>query len=66
MDYREVKPISPKQAWEKLKKSGVDISLAETEEVLKFLRMLAHMAVEQHLKMAPTNDLGDSHTASAN
>lgn len=66
MDYREVKPITPKQAWEKLKNKGVDISLEETEEVLKFLRMLARMTVEQHLRGATAKDLGDSHTGSVN
>lgn len=66
MDYRDVRPITPKQAWEKLKNKGVDISLEETEEVLKFLRMLARIAVEQHLRGATAKDLGVPHATSAN
>lgn len=66
MDYREVKPITSKQAWERLKKKGVDISLEETEEVLKFLRMLARIVVEQHLRMAAAKGSEHSHTETAN
>lgn len=62
MDYREVKEITPKQAREMLRKKGMEISLEEMEEVLKFLRMLARMAVKHHLGMAAAKALDRSST----
>jgi len=56
MDYGEIREISSEKARELLTKKGMNISLEETEEILKFLRKLARIAVEQHLRMAPVKD----------
>ena len=43
------KRITPEQVIGILKKEGVEITIEQAEEVLKFLRMLSDIAVSQYL-----------------
>lgn len=49
---KAVERISPEKTMEILKGQGMDVSLEEAKCILEFLRLIAGIVVENHLKKA--------------